>query len=126
MIKLKELKINKHKPMWLLRLENKLNSNDLKKENDETIDNYNVELFDLLKRVRNLEKETTIMLIEETKIDLSKSIILQCREKELKKKIISEKYRNLEEDIKTFRLRHFDLIDNEMNNLLNNLMNQVS
>ena len=125
--KLSELKIAKHKPMWLLRLENKLNTNDLNRENDDPdlTGNYNAELFELLKRVRGLEKETTIALIEETKIDLTRSITLQTRERDLKKKIIAEKYRNLEEDIKSFRLKHFDCIGNEMNNLLSNF-SQVS
>ena len=130
---LKDLKIGKHKPIWLLRLENKLNANESNenKENDGDhskliYDNYNIELFELLKRVRKLEKETTIMLIEETKIDLTKSITLQTRERDLKKKIIAEKYRNLEEDIKSFRLCHFDSLGNEMNNLLDSLISQVS
>ena len=131
--KLKELKVSKHKPMWLLRLESKLSSNDQKasNENDDPNahklkDNYNVELFELLKRVRNLEKETTITVLEETKIDLRKSITLQTRERDLKKKIIAEKYRHLEEDIKSFKFKYFNFIGNDMNNILNNLINQVS
>jgi len=125
--KFKELKVSNHKPIWLLRLENKLNSNEQKENEDPNVkDNYNVELFELLKRVRNLEKETTITLLEETKIDRSKSIILRLRERDLKKKIIAEKYRNLEEDIKSFRFKYFDFIGNDMNNIFNNLINQNS
>lgn len=124
--KLGELQISRHKPMWLLRLENRLNANDqLTGQVDGLHDNYNAALIELLKRVRGLEKETTIAMIEETKIDLSKSITLQTREHDLRKKIIAEKYRNLEEDIKSFRLKHFECIGTEMNNLLSNV-GQVS
>lgn len=131
--RLKDLKVSKHKPIWLLRLEKKLNSNESRMDDHENSnpdqsklkDDYNIELFNLFKRIRNLEKETTICQIEEARIVKNKPFSIQAKEEELQKKIIAEKYRNLQEDIKSFRLKYFDFIGNDMNNTLNDLINQV-